>query len=343
MSKDEGARTIHRGTPEMDAFVATVERAMTITPAINRLTVNDAAEIRALFGDLTGREMDDGFRLIPPFYTDCGLGIRVGRRVFINQNCTLYALAGIDIGDNVMIGPNVSIITSGHPVEPSRRYAQLVGKPVAIKDNVWIAAGVTIIGGVTVGENSVIAAGAVVTRDVPPNSLAGGNPAKVIRSLGEDGGENRIQTGDAMTAAQAKLVPELMVTDFARSLAFYVEIIGFSVLYDRPATGFAYLSLNGAEIMIERQTDFWETAKPAYPYGRGMSFQIEVPALAPILARLQAAGIELFRPVEDAWYRAGDKYAGNRQFLVQDPDGFVLRFYEDLGESTTPGSGRVVD
>ena len=148
---------------------------------------------------------------------------------------------------------------------------------------------------------------------------------------------------DTMTGVRAKLVPEFMVTDFARSLAFYVETIGFTVLYDRPATGFAYLSLGSAEIMIERQSDFWQTAEPAYPYGRGVSFQIEVPALAPILARLEQAGIDLFRPVEEAWYRVGDIYAGNRQFLVLDPDGFVLRFYEDLGENSAPSSGRIVD
>jgi catechol 2,3-dioxygenase-like lactoylglutathione lyase family enzyme len=146
-----------------------------------------------------------------------------------------------------------------------------------------------------------------------------------------------------MTDARPKLVPEFMVSDFAKSFAFYAETIGFSVLYDRPATGFAFLSLGGAEIMIERQTDFWETAKPAYPYGRGVSFQIEVETVAPIVARLDAAGIALFRPVEDAWYRRDETYLGNRQFLVLDPDGFVLRFYEDLGACAAPTSGRIVD
>jgi acetyltransferase-like isoleucine patch superfamily enzyme len=84
-----------------------------------------------------------------------------------------------------MIGPNVSIITSGHPIDPSRRRASVVAKPVVIGRNVWIAAGAIIIGGVTVGENSVVAAGAVVTRDVPANTLVGGNPARVIRSIGD--------------------------------------------------------------------------------------------------------------------------------------------------------------
>jgi acetyltransferase-like isoleucine patch superfamily enzyme len=85
----------------------------------------------------------------------------------------------------VLIGPNVSIITTGHPLEPSRRRAATIGKPIVIERNVWIAAGATIIGGVTVGENSVVAAGSVVTKHVPPTTLVGGNPARVIRSIGD--------------------------------------------------------------------------------------------------------------------------------------------------------------
>jgi len=93
---------------------------------------------------------------------------------------------GLDIGDDVMIGPNVSIITTGHPLEPSQRRAVTIGKPIAIERNVWIAAGATVIGGVTIGENSVVAAGSVVTKDVPPKALVGGNPARVIRLIGDD-------------------------------------------------------------------------------------------------------------------------------------------------------------
>ncbi len=166
-------------------MVANVKRAMAITASLNRLTFNDADEVRALFSDLIGRKVDDSFVLAPPFYTTGGLDIRVGRNVFINQNCTFYDLGGLDIGDDVMIGPNVSLITSGHPIEPSQRRNGVIAKPIVIGKNVWIAAGATIIGGVTVGENSVVAAGSVVTRDVPPNTLVGGNPARVIRSIAE--------------------------------------------------------------------------------------------------------------------------------------------------------------
>ena len=168
-------------------MAASVTRAMAITANLNRLTLSDADEIRALFSELIGTQVDDSFLLIPPFYTTGGADIRVGRNVFVNQNCTFYDLGGLDIADNVMIGPNVSLITSGHPIEPSERFASVVAKPIVIESNVWIAAGVIIIGGVTVGENSVVAAGSVVTKDVPANTLVGGNPARVIRSIGESG------------------------------------------------------------------------------------------------------------------------------------------------------------
>jgi acetyltransferase-like isoleucine patch superfamily enzyme len=185
MANDDRTRIIPRRTPESAAMSANVKRAMAITANLNRLTFNDADEVRALFSDLIGKKVDDSFLLIPPFYTTGGVDISIGRNVFVNQNCTFYDLGGLDIADDVMIGPNVSIITSGHPVEPSRRRACTIAKPVVIERNAWIAAGATIIGGVTVGENAVVAAGSVVTKNVPPNTLVGGNPARVIRSIAD--------------------------------------------------------------------------------------------------------------------------------------------------------------
>lgn len=183
MMQEDRTTIIHRRTPESAAMVANVKRATAITASLNRLTFNDADEIRALFSELTGQKVDDSFLLSPPFYTTGGNEIRVGQNVFINQNCTFYDLGGLHIGDDVMIGPNVSLITAGHPLDPIQRRAVTIGKPIVIERNVWIAAGATIIGGVTVGENSVVAAGSVVTKDVPPNTLVGGNPARVIRSV----------------------------------------------------------------------------------------------------------------------------------------------------------------
>ena len=185
MATDDRTTIIPRRTPESAAMVAEVKRAMAITARLNRLTFDDAADVRALFGELIGTQVDDGFTLIPPFYATGGTGMKLGRNVFVNQNCTFYDLGGLEIGDDVMIGPNVSLITSGHPVEPSRRRDGVIAKPIVIERNVWIGAGATIIGGVTIGENAVVAAAAVVTRDVPPNTLVGGNPAKIIRSIAE--------------------------------------------------------------------------------------------------------------------------------------------------------------
>ena len=179
-------KVIHRQTPESAAMVENTKRAMAITATINGLTFNDADKVRSLFSQLIEKTVDESFLLIPPFYTASGKEINVGRNVFINQNCTLYDLGGLYIGNDVMIGPNVSIITTGHPIEPSQRHSVTIGKPIVIERNVWIAAGATIIGGVTVGENSVIAAGAVVTKDVPANTLVGGNPARIIRSIGDE-------------------------------------------------------------------------------------------------------------------------------------------------------------
>jgi acetyltransferase-like isoleucine patch superfamily enzyme len=185
MANDDRTTIIPRRTPESAAMSASVKRAMAITAKLNRLTFNDADEVRALFSELIGTKVDDSFLLIPPFYATGGADTRIGHNVFVNQNCTFYDLGGLDIADDVMIGPNVSLITSGHPLEPSRRRDFTIAKPIVIERNVWIAAGATIIGGVTVGENSVVAAGAVVTKNVPPNTLVGGNPAKVIRSIAE--------------------------------------------------------------------------------------------------------------------------------------------------------------
>jgi acetyltransferase-like isoleucine patch superfamily enzyme len=185
MPTDNVVRMIHSKTPDSVAMLANVKRAMAITARLNRLTFDDADEIRALFSQLIGKEVDESFLLIPPFYTACGDEIRVGRNVFVNQNCTFHDLGGLDIADDVLIGPNVSIITTSHPVEPSQRRAATIGKPIVIEKGVWIAAAAIIIGGVTVGAHSVVAAGSVVTKDVSANTLVGGNPARVIRSIAD--------------------------------------------------------------------------------------------------------------------------------------------------------------
>ncbi len=183
--KQSKIKRVQIPSPEWDREFNAVKRAMRLTAELNRLSFDDAEKIREIFCDLTGQKVDGSFYLIPPFYTANGREIRVGRKVSINQCCTIYDMGGVEIADEVMIGPNVNIITTSHPMEPSKRRAYIEGKPIVIERNVWIATGATILGGVTIGENSVVGAGTVVTKDVPPNSFMAGNPARVIRSFGE--------------------------------------------------------------------------------------------------------------------------------------------------------------
>jgi catechol 2,3-dioxygenase-like lactoylglutathione lyase family enzyme len=126
------------------------------------------------------------------------------------------------------------------------------------------------------------------------------------------------------------LVPELACSDLSRSLHFYTQHCGFSVCYRRP--GFAYLAQGAAQLMLEQGPSDWQTALPEPPYGRGINFQIEVASLAALEARLAAAAWPLFRPAETEWYRAGNVEHGQRQLLLCDPDGYLLRFIEVLGE-----------
>ena len=120
---------------------------------------------------------------MPPVHSDHGFEIRVGANVFVNHGCTLNDMGGIGIGDETMLGPNVSLLTSGHPTTVADRRAGILIAPIHIGANVWICAGATVLGGVTVGDGSVVAAGAVVSRDVPPATLVAGVPARTIRTL----------------------------------------------------------------------------------------------------------------------------------------------------------------
>lgn len=130
------------------------------------------------------------------------------------------------------------------------------------------------------------------------------------------------------------LVPELSITDYRNTLAFYTETLGFNVEYQREEEGFAYLSLGESQIMIDQigLTRTWMTGEFEYPLGRGINLQIEVDDLDAMLCRLRENCVGLFMEPEEKWYRKDDIMVGNRQFLVQDPDGYLLRFFMDLGE-----------
>lgn len=143
---------------------------------------SDPTEIRNLLSRITDSIIDESVAVFTPLYINYGKHTKIGKNVFINFNCTLLDLGGITIEDDVLIGPNVSILSEGHPIRPEERHS-LVPKPVHIKKNAWIGAGATILQGVTIGENAIVAAGAVVSKDIPDNVIAGGIPAGIIKEI----------------------------------------------------------------------------------------------------------------------------------------------------------------
>lgn len=139
-------------------------------------------EIRALMAELTGRPVDDSFALFPPFNSDCGKNIHLGRGVFINAGCKFQDQGGIYLGDRVLVGQNVVLATLNHGMDPAHR-GDLHPAPIRIGDDVWIGANATVLPGVTIGDGAVVAAGAVVTKDVPAMTVVGGVPARAIKKV----------------------------------------------------------------------------------------------------------------------------------------------------------------
>lgn len=152
--------------------------AIRITAELNG-GYHEPEELRRIFSELIGKPVDESFSLFPPFYTECGKNIFIGKNVFINFDCHFQDWGGIYIGDNVLIGSQVVLATINHGIQPSSRHDNRPS-PIHIENGVWIGSHATILPGVTIGENAVIAAGAVVTRDVPANVVVGGVPAKII-------------------------------------------------------------------------------------------------------------------------------------------------------------------
>lgn len=143
-------------------------------------------ELREIMSRLIGKEVDESFRVFPPFYTDFGKNITLGKNVFINSGTHFQVQGGIIIGDDAFIGHNVVLATINHGLYPKNNRKNHYA-PIALKNNVWIGSNATITSGVTIGEWSVVAAGAVVTTDVPPYSVVGGVPARVIKTIDPDG------------------------------------------------------------------------------------------------------------------------------------------------------------
>lgn len=156
-------------------------KAMQITCELNG-SYHTPDEVRTLFSELTGKRVDEAFMLFPPFYTDCGRNITVGKNVFINSCCNFQDQGGITIGNGSLIGHKTVLATLNHGLAPEDR-GSLYPAPIIIGKNVWIGASATVLPGVTIGDNAIIASGAVVTKNVLPNTVVAGVPAKEIKRL----------------------------------------------------------------------------------------------------------------------------------------------------------------
>jgi acetyltransferase-like isoleucine patch superfamily enzyme len=170
-------------TPESRAFAERVSVVMELTARLNALPFDDVDARRATLSEIFGQSIPDSLTILPPFFCDYGLNATFGDKVFLNQGCFFLDFGGITIGDRVLIGPRVTLSTSGHPVEPAERFEFLTYAPIVIEDDVWIGAAATICPGVTIGRGSVIGAGAVVAKDVAEFSLVTATSAVERRQL----------------------------------------------------------------------------------------------------------------------------------------------------------------
>ncbi len=166
--------------PEYPKIFEAVSHTINLSVLLN--TSTNVEQIRERLSEIIGQQIDKSTTIFTPFHTNFGRHIQIGKNVFINHACTFLDLGGIIIEDDVMIGPKVSIITENHPVNPNER-KMLDLKSVIVKRNAWIGANATILPGVIIGENSVVAAGSVVTKNVPANTVVAGIPAKIIKEI----------------------------------------------------------------------------------------------------------------------------------------------------------------
>lgn len=177
----QSGKPIMAGSPIHEYIHQQSQEALKNTIELNT-TYHTPEEIVSLMSTITGKQVDPTFSLFPPFYTDFGKNITIGKNVFINSGCRFQDQGGIIIGDDALIGHNVVLATLNHGLKPNKR-KDLYPEPIVIGKNVWVGANATILAGVSIGDNSVIAAGAVVTKSVPANVIVGGIPAKIIKPI----------------------------------------------------------------------------------------------------------------------------------------------------------------
>ena len=177
----DAGRTIEGGSPLHAVMHATSQDAMRITAELNS-GYHEPERVRELLAQLTGRPIDPSVTLFPPLHADFGRNLRIGKRVFLNSGCSFQDQGGVTIGDDCLVGHDVVFASLNHDLDPAKR-GDLHPAPIVIGSNVWIGARATLLAGVTVGDDAVIAAAAVVTKDVPAGAVVVGAPARVIRNV----------------------------------------------------------------------------------------------------------------------------------------------------------------
>lgn len=175
-------KPIRLNDPEYFKINDVVSRTMRLSQQLNSAT--DLDLVRHYLSEIIGTAIDQSTTVFAPFYTNFGRFTKIGKNVFINHACSFLDMGGITIEDEVLIGPRVNLVTENHPLDPNDRRT-LTTKPIKVKQKAWIGAGATILPGVTIGENAVVAAGAVVSKDVADNMIVGGVPARVIKSIND--------------------------------------------------------------------------------------------------------------------------------------------------------------
>jgi acetyltransferase-like isoleucine patch superfamily enzyme len=176
----QSGNPVDMSRPEFQVLWHYINRTLSLTPELN--TSTDVNQVRERLSNIIGTEIESTTAIFAPFHTNFGRFLKIGKHVFINHGCSFLDLGGIVIEDHVLIGPKVNLVTENHPVDPAQRQL-LMGSPIVIKQNAWVGAGATILPGVTIGENAIVAAGAVVTKDVAANSIVGGVPAQFIKMI----------------------------------------------------------------------------------------------------------------------------------------------------------------